>query len=205
LRSSARPGLVAIAAVGVIGAGTAMATLDRTAGASPESATAGETPPASTDSSALLGLRAAESARSRTEAGSGVSRGAVRPPLTDAAVSPDRSGAEPGVAGAARVRAPSDPRDIARAMLASRGWSGSQFECLDDLWIGESNWDPSAENPSSGAYGIPQALPAEKMATAGGDWETNPVTQIKWGLTYIAARYGSPCDANSFKLSNGWY
>lgn len=205
LRSCVRPGLAAIAAVGVIGAGTAMASLDRTAGAHPGPAAADETPPATMDPPEL-GLRAVEAARSRAEGGFGVSRGAVRPGLTEnAAVSPDRSGAEPGVAGAARVRAPSDPRDIARAMLASRGWSGSQFACLDDLWIGESNWDPYAENPSSGAYGIPQALPAEKMATAGSDWATNPVTQITWGLTYIAARYGSPCEANSFKLSNGWY
>jgi hypothetical protein len=205
LRTCARPGLAAVAAVGVIGGGTAVASLDPTA-APLERASAAETPAAPADSSALTDLRAAEAARSRVEDGFGVSRGAARPPLTDpSVVSPDRSGAEPGVAGAARVRAPSDPRDIARAMLAGRGWSGSQFECLDALWVGESNWDPYAENPSSGAYGIPQALPAEKMATAGSDWATNPATQIKWGLTYISARYGSPCDANSFKLSNGWY
>lgn len=205
LRSCGRPGLAAIAVVGVIGGGTAVATLEPTAGAEGEPPAVGETPSATADPP-TLGLSAPEWARSRVEDGFGVSRSAARSPLTDeATVSPDRSGAEPGVGGAARVRAPSDPRDIARAMLASRGWSGSQFECLDDLWIGESNWDPDAENPSSGAYGIPQALPAEKMATAGSDWATNPVTQIKWGLTYIAARYGSPCEANSFKLANGWY
>jgi hypothetical protein len=99
----------------------------------------------------------------------------------------------------------SDPRDIARAMLPQYGWSTSQFGCLDDLWIGESQWDPYAENPYSGAYGIPQALPGEKMAAAGPDWETNPATQIEWGLGYIQDRYGSPCAANDFKLANGWY
>jgi hypothetical protein len=121
------------------------------------------------------------------------------------ALPPDRRGAEAGVSGSASVEAPADPRDIARAMLARHGWSSSQFSCLDALWIGESNWDPLAENPTSGAYGIPQSLPAEKMAAAGPDWRTNPVTQIEWGLSYIAAVYGSPCAANSFKMANNWY
>ncbi len=97
------------------------------------------------------------------------------------------------------------PQDIALAMLPQYGWDSSQFVCLDDLWYGESKWDPFAENPYSGAYGIPQALPGYKMATAGPDWETNPATQIEWGLGYIQDRYGSPCAANDFKLSNGWY
>jgi hypothetical protein len=99
----------------------------------------------------------------------------------------------------------SDPRDIALAMLAQYGWPTSEFDCLDDLWYGESQWDPTAENPYSGAYGIPQSLPAEKMAAAGPDWETNPATQIEWGLGYIQDRYGTPCSANAFKLANGWY
>lgn len=98
-----------------------------------------------------------------------------------------------------------DPRDIAQSMLSEYGWSGDQFSCLDDLWIGESQWDVEATNPSSGAYGIPQALPAEKMASAGDDWETNAATQIEWGLDYIADRYGSPCAANDFKQGNNWY
>ncbi|HYJ70431.1 MAG TPA: lytic transglycosylase domain-containing protein [Nocardioidaceae bacterium] len=97
------------------------------------------------------------------------------------------------------------PQDIALAMLPEYGWDSSQFSCLDDLWYGESQWDPFAENPYSGAYGIPQALPGYKMASAGPDWETNPATQIEWGLGYIQDRYGSPCAANDFKLSNGWY
>jgi hypothetical protein len=101
--------------------------------------------------------------------------------------------------------ADSDPQDIAMAMLPQYGWDSSQFGCLDDLWYGESGWDPYAENPYSGAYGIPQALPGSKMAAAGADWETNPATQIEWGLGYIQDRYGSPCSANDFKLSNGWY
>ena len=95
----------------------------------------------------------------------------------------------------------SDPKDIAMAMLPQYGWDSSQFGCLDDLWYGESGWDPYAENPYSGAYGIPQALPGSKMAAAGPDWETNPATQIEWGLGYIQDRYGSPCSAEESRGS----
>jgi hypothetical protein len=95
------------------------------------------------------------------------------------------------------------PRDIARAQLAARGWSG-QFGCLDSLWSKESGWNVYASNPS-GAYGIPQALPGSKMASAGSDWRTSPATQIRWGLGYIAASYGSPCAAWSHSQSYNWY
>ncbi len=98
-----------------------------------------------------------------------------------------------------------DPRDIAMSMLGDYGWSSDQFSCLDDLWVSESNWNVSATNSSSGAYGIPQSLPAEKMATAGADWRTNPATQIEWGLTYIQSSYGDPCNAWYFKQGHNWY
>ncbi|MDA2803159.1 aggregation-promoting factor C-terminal-like domain-containing protein [Nocardiopsis suaedae] len=99
-----------------------------------------------------------------------------------------------------------DPKGIAKAMLGDFGWSSDQFSgCLEPLWEKESNWNPSAQNPSSGAYGIPQALPGSKMATAGSDWQTNPATQIEWGLGYIEDRYGSPCEAWSHSQANGWY
>ncbi|WP_067973336.1 aggregation-promoting factor C-terminal-like domain-containing protein [Nocardiopsis trehalosi] len=98
-----------------------------------------------------------------------------------------------------------DPKGIAQAMLADYGWGADQFDCLEPLWEKESNWNPSAENPSSGAYGIPQALPGNKMATAGSDWQTNPATQIEWGLGYIEDRYGSPCEAWNHSQANGWY
>ncbi|WP_068687484.1 aggregation-promoting factor C-terminal-like domain-containing protein [Thermobifida halotolerans] len=98
-----------------------------------------------------------------------------------------------------------DPRGIAQAMLADYGWSSDQFGCLDSLWEKESNWNHLAQNPSSGAYGIPQALPGSKMASAGDDWQTNPATQIKWGLGYIQGRYGSPCAAWEHSQSVGWY
>jgi hypothetical protein len=98
-----------------------------------------------------------------------------------------------------------DPRSIARSMLGSYGWGGDQFGCLDSLWQRESNWNPYAQNPSSGAYGIPQSLPGGKMASAGADWQTNPATQIRWGLGYISQVYGSPCGAWAHSQSVGWY
>ena len=90
-------------------------------------------------------------------------------------------------------------------LLAEFGFSSDQFGCLDSLYIRESNWNPRADNPSSSAYGIPQALPGSKMASAGADWATNPVTQIRWGLGYIRDRYGSPCGAWGHSQSHGWY
>jgi hypothetical protein len=98
-----------------------------------------------------------------------------------------------------------DPQQIAQGMLGSFGWSSSQFSCLQPLWNGESGWSVSASNPSSGAYGIPQALPGSKMASAGPDWQTNAATQIRWGLGYIKSAYGSPCAAWSHEQAYGWY
>ncbi len=97
------------------------------------------------------------------------------------------------------------PRAIAQQLLAARGWGSDQWTCLDALWQRESNWNPYAQNPSSGAYGIPQALPGSKMGSAGSDWRTNPATQITWGLNYIAGRYGTPCGAWGHSQSVGWY
>jgi hypothetical protein len=103
--------------------------------------------------------------------------------------------------------APPDPgtaQRIAYDMLGSFGFSTSQFGCLDDLWNAESGWRYNAEN-ASGAYGIPQALPGSKMASAGADWATDPTTQIKWGLGYIKNIYGTPCGAWAHEEAYGWY
>jgi hypothetical protein len=99
---------------------------------------------------------------------------------------------------------PGTAQSIAYNMLASFGFSTSQFSCLQSLWQRESGWSYDAENPS-GAYGIPQSLPASKMASAGSDYLTNPATQIKWGLGYIKDVYGTPCSAWNFELANGYY
>jgi hypothetical protein len=85
------------------------------------------------------------------------------------------------------------------------GFESGQMRCLDPLWKKESGWNHKAENPSSGAYGIPQALPGSKMATIADDWRTNPVTQIKWGLNYIKGRYSTPCGAWEHSQNTGWY
>jgi hypothetical protein len=89
--------------------------------------------------------------------------------------------------------------------LAIYGWEGAQWACLSELWNRESGWRHTAGNPTTGAYGIPQALPGDKMAKYGADWRTNPATQIEWGLAYIKGRYGNPCNAWSHFLNKNWY
>ena len=95
---------------------------------------------------------------------------------------------------------------FARTYMAKRyGWkSQRQYQCLVHMWSRESGWRHQAHN-SSGAHGIPQAMPGRKMASAGPNWRTNPRTQIKWGLKYIKGRYGSPCGAWNFWLDRHWY
>ncbi|MEP7025002.1 MAG: lytic transglycosylase domain-containing protein [Actinomycetota bacterium] len=126
----------------------------------------------------------------------------VAPPATPL------GGAAPG-SPAPTVNAPApDPgtaQAIAYQMLPSFGWKASTYYgCLDNIWSRESGWRYNAEN-ASGAYGIPQALPGSKMATAGADWATNPATQIKWGMGYIQGRYGNPCSAWAFWEAHSWY
>ncbi|EAR25620.1 secreted protein [marine actinobacterium PHSC20C1] len=108
-------------------------------------------------------------------------------------------------APAAGTPDPGTAQAIAQSMLAARGQGTDQFNCLVSLWNRESGWNVYAMNSSSGAYGIPQALPGSKMATAGADWATNPATQIAWGLSYIDGRYGTPCGAWAYSEANGWY
>lgn len=100
---------------------------------------------------------------------------------------------------------PGSAQGIAYDMVTSRGWGDDQFACLVALWKKESGWRVNAYNRSSGAYGIPQALPGRKMASVGSDWETNPATQITWGLGYIKGRYGTPCGAWNHSQRKGWY
>ena len=108
-------------------------------------------------------------------------------------------------AGSAAPTVPSstpvgEVKEYAASLVAA-----DQFGCLDALFQRESGWNPTAKNTSSGAYGIPQALPGSKMASAGADWQTNPLTQVRWGVSYVNARYGSPCGAWAHSESHGWY
>jgi hypothetical protein len=104
----------------------------------------------------------------------------------------------------AGIPSPGSAKAIARALLTSKGMGNDQYSCLVSLWDRESGWNVAASNPS-GAYGIPQALPGNKMASAGPNWQTNAKTQIIWGLGYISGRYGTPCKAWAHSQSSGWY
>ena len=129
-------------------------------------------------------------------------------PATTAAptTSTGSTGSTPSAsAPAAATPDPGSAQAIAYDMVMARGWGEGEFNCLVSLWNKESGWRVNAANSSSGAYGIPQALPGSKMASAGSDWQTNPATQITWGLGYIEGRYGTPCGAWSHSQSVGWY
>ncbi|MFJ9345989.1 transglycosylase SLT domain-containing protein [Streptomyces sp. NPDC101237] len=89
--------------------------------------------------------------------------------------------------------------------MAQQMVAGDQFQCFSNIVNHESSWNYRAVNASSGAYGLFQALPGSKMSSVGADWQTNPATQIKWGLNYMNSRYGSPCQAWSFWQANSWY
>lgn len=99
-----------------------------------------------------------------------------------------------------------DPRSIAKQILKNKyGYGSDQYACFNNIIMRESMWVIDATNPSSGAYGIPQALPGTRMASVASDWRTNPATQISWAIGYMKDRYGSPCGAWGFKSGNGWY
>jgi hypothetical protein len=131
-------------------------------------------------------------------------------PAEVAAANPN-TGTGGGTGGGGIIYVTSTPPDpgsaqaLAYNMLPSFGFSAATFfGCLKDIWNRESGWRFDAEN-ASGAYGIPQALPGSKMSSAGADWQTNPATQIKWGLGYIKEIYGDPCKAWAFEEANGYY
>jgi hypothetical protein len=148
--------------------------------------------------------RAAASTQVQTDAARRAQEQATRAVQEAAAVKARETAARQAAAQASRD-ADRDPRGLARVMVAERGWGGGQFSCLDSLWAKESGWNPEARNPSSGAFGIPQALPAGKMSAAGSDWQTNPATQIEWGLDYISSTYGTPCGAWAHSRAVNWY
>ncbi len=120
-------------------------------------------------------------------------------------VAPPRAPAATRRLAAVGAPDPGTAQAIAYERLQAMGMGDDQFACLVALWNRESHWNVYAGNPVSGAYGIPQALPGSKMASAGADWETNPATQIAWGLGYITGRYGTPCAAWDHSQSSNWY
>ncbi|MGW9405614.1 coiled-coil domain-containing protein [Arthrobacter sp. NPDC055585] len=126
---------------------------------------------------------------------------APQPPAPAPAPAP----APPPPPPAAPVNDPAGAQAYASSLMGGHGWNSGEFRCLVDLWNRESNWLTSAMNPYSGAYGIPQSLPGDKMAAAGSDWRTNYRTQIHWGLSYISQRYGTPCGAWAHSELKGWY
>jgi hypothetical protein len=132
-----------------------------------------------------------------------------QPPRLDAFLATTaKAGASPRlmtVSGKGRAAAPLTPRQIARRLFHRFHWSQRQFRYLDPLWDEESSWNVHAFNAYSGAYGIPQALPGSKMASAGPNWQGSAHTQILWGLRYIKANYGSPRAAWDHELATGWY
>lgn len=138
---------------------------------------------------------------------------AARPTPTAAPVAPVPAAPEP-----AKTQVPVVKQPVSQTPVKSNPYAGesayaiaqemvpsSQFGCFSWIVSRESGWNVEARNPSSGAYGLGQALPGSKMASAGSDWETNPATQIKWTLGYMDSRYGSPCAAQSFWEAHGWY
>jgi len=169
------------------------------------------TPPASSEASLaalsqqperLTEAQLAENQARRTER---LSRSADRVAVGDLSKAQNLSNASGPAKTGTEDLSSADPRTLAKALMPQFGMSSSQFSCLDAIWSQESGWNVHAANPTSSAYGIPQALPGSKMSSAGPDWQNNPVTQIKWGLGYIQGRYGSACSAAGFKSSHGWY
>lgn len=144
---------------------------------------------------------------------------AVPAPTTSAAAKAESAAATPAATAAKKAAqapvahtpaatvkvSPGSAQAEAASQMQAYGWGADQLTCLVSLWEKESNWNFTAENPSSGAYGIPQSLPGNKMASAGSDWRTNPATQIKWGLSYIKDRYKTPCGAWGHSVQVGWY
>lgn len=130
---------------------------------------------------------------------------APAPAPAELAVAPQAAEPAPEPAPIVAVNDPAGAQAYAAGQLANYGWSADQMQCLKTLWTKESQWSTTATNASSGAYGIVQSLPAEKMASSGADYLTNYRTQINWGLNYIQERYQSPCGALNFHLSHNWY
>jgi hypothetical protein len=149
-------------------------------------------------------LEAAQAQKAAEEAAAAAQRAAEEAAAQAAAKA--QAEAEAAAAALAAANTPEGAQATARRLAsANYGWGEDQFSCLSSLWHKESGWNYQAYNDSSGATGIPQALPGSKMASAGSDWQTNATTQIIWGLDYISAVYGTPCSAWGHSQATNWY
>jgi len=152
----------------------------------------------------MAGYRGARSRHVRRRqgrlAGAAVAAGVVLAVAAGHRHAPGRAG------GGAQTGTPSPDVALGQRLAGGSGWgTGPQWTCLDELWTRESGWQMVWNYQGSGAYGIPQALPASKMAAAGADYMTDPATQIRWGLGYIRDTYGNPCAAWAHEQTDGWY
>jgi colicin import membrane protein len=152
---------------------------------------------AAADKAAADKAAADKAAAARAAAAAQANRDAQRTPITP---SPTKAPTKAPTTSPAPVAAYGSPKAIAQSIVPA-----GQFGCFSTIIQRESGWNVHATNPSSGAYGLGQALPASKMASAGSDWQNNPETQIRWALSYMDGRYGSPCGALSFWNGHGWY
>ena len=148
-------------------------------------------------------LAAAEAARLAEEAAQAAAAQAIVDAEAKAKADAEEA-ARPKPAKAPRQSAPPATGSV-KAYASELVGGGDEFACLDALWQKESGWNYTADNPTSSAYGIPQALPGKKMASAGADWETNPETQVRWGVSYIDGRYGTACNAWAHSQEKNWY
>lgn len=211
LFSEHRPALISASLVAVLTAATVVplaATADRP---TPSDEVSAVSAPSSADVRAVTGgaveaIEERESAAAARAEAEATAAAAAQDAADEAArIEAERAAAAEQAARTAE-RAAIDPRSAAQQIMSETyGWGEGQYQCLESLWTKESGWDHTAQNSSSGAYGIPQALPASKMASHGDDWQGNPVTQIRWGLDYINDVYGSPCAAWGHSQSVGWY
>jgi colicin import membrane protein len=216
-----RAAVVTTACAVLIGVGAASQAAEHPAPAASSeaaSATAGEAPTLNFDKTLIAALPSptAPAVAPQSIAKPAAPKAAPKTAAPKAAPTPAKAAAAaaakvapaapaPKPAAAVAVNDPAGAQAYAASKLASFGWAADQMRCLQTLWTKESEWRTTATNASSGAYGVVQSLPAEKMASHGADFRTNYRTQINWGLDYVKERYGSPCGALNFHLANNWY
>jgi colicin import membrane protein len=194
------PSAASIAPQSSAQAAAAKAAADKAAAAKTAAAKA-----AAAKASAAKAAAAKNAAAANAAAVAKANAAAAKAAAAKAAAAKAAAAARAKAAAPVALNDPAGAQAYAASKLGSFGWSADQMQCLKRLWTKESEWRTTATNASSGAYGIVQSLPAEKMASAGADYLTNYRTQINWGLNYIQERYQSPCGALNFHLSNNWY